>query len=108
MYNFPSGNFLKVRLGLLRRRPTGCNEGRALRLGQTWEVVAWEIAFGKLPHGKIPLESYQKMPLEKYLTSSIDNENFFRHFRQPSIWMSVLLCEDIPRNPSNQKLNHQP
>ena len=77
MSNFPSGNFPKVRLGLLRRRrlhwgPSAAarmgQRGRALRLEQTWKVFAWEIAhLGSvdiwentlgLPLGKIPLEKY--------------------------------------------------
>ena len=55
--NFPRGNFLKVRLALLRRRrlqlePSAAARtgyGRALRLGQTWEFVSWENTLGKLP-----------------------------------------------------------
>ena len=58
MFNFPSGNFPYVRLGLCGA--TSCNGGRALRIrfargraprlqqdggrGQTWEVAVWEIA----------------------------------------------------------------
>ena len=77
MCNFPSGNFPKVRLGSLRRRrlqwgPSAAARtifGRELRLGQTWEVVAWEITnleschawentLEKFPLGENPLGKY--------------------------------------------------
>ena len=86
-YNFSSGNFPKVRLGLLRRRRL---QGRAKRCGwdwqggralqleqargctlqldkfgtlllqkwQIWEVTIWEIILGKLLLGKMPLGEY--------------------------------------------------
>ena len=76
MFYFQSGNFQKVRLGPLRRCRLQCGRvlrlgwargpstvdrtgwGRASLLGYTWEEVAWDIAaVGKLPLGKIPLES---------------------------------------------------
>ena len=82
LYNLPSGIFPKVRLGRLRRRRL--HWGRALLLGQTWEVAAlkianlgscrlrkylwgvaaWENTFGELPLEKIPLGSCR---LRKYL-----------------------------------------
>ena len=77
MCNFPSGNFPKVRLSILRRRRLqwelsaaakmdwraecrGQNRmgGRALRLGQTWEVTAWENILWKLPLGENLLGKY--------------------------------------------------
>jgi len=82
MFNFPSGNFPKVRLGPLRRRrlqwgpiaAARMREGpktmartgwdRALRLGQTCQVAAWEISFmGRCHLGKYPWEkSFGKVP----------------------------------------------
>ena len=66
LFNFPSGNFPKVRLGLSRRRRLhlggraqrlGYAWGRVLRLRQTWEVVAWEIAqLGSFHLGKYPFK----------------------------------------------------
>ena len=84
MFNFPSNNFPKVRLGLLRRRRLQWGQalrleqsrGRALQLGQTWrlplgKLYIWEVAnrentLGKVPLGKIPLGSSQwkKKPWE--------------------------------------------
>ena len=56
MCNFPRGKFQKVRLGPLRRRRLQWG-GRALRLGQTWEVAVWEIAHLRSFHlGKYPRE----------------------------------------------------
>ena len=81
MCNFPSRNFLKVRLGpLMRRRlqwgPSAAvrmgygdkrrgynRRGRWLRLGQTWEVAAWEIVhLGSFHLGKILCESTPLYP----------------------------------------------
>ena len=71
MCNSPSGNFPKVRLGPLRRRALrlGWTRGpsaaartggdRALRLGHTWKVTAWEIAH-LVPLGKILFRSLGK------------------------------------------------
>ena len=77
MCYLPSNNFPKVRLGPLshsglqwgpcaaatkaqRAEHSGYNRlwgGRTLRLGQTWEVVAWEIPhLGSYHLGKYPLE----------------------------------------------------
>ena len=66
---FPSGNFSKVRLGLLRHRrlqwgPSAAlgwarDGSRALQLGETWEVATWENTLGKLPLGKKPLGKYR-------------------------------------------------
>ena len=79
--NFPSGNFPKVRLGPLRRcrlqwgraLRLGWAGGRVLRLGQTWEVAAWEIAhLWKLPFGKISLGSCH---LGKILWESTKHES---------------------------------
>jgi len=71
--NFPSGNFPKFMLGLLRR--AGCNGARALRLAglgpsaTAGKVTAWEIAHLGISHlGKYPWEvatwgkSFGKVP----------------------------------------------
>jgi len=71
MYIFPSGNFPKVRLGLLRRRRL--QRGRTLQLGwargpnaaartdlgscrpqklNIWEITIWKNTLGQLPLGK--------------------------------------------------------
>ena len=44
--------------------------GRVLRLGQTWEVAAWEIAHLECCHlGRYPLEvAFWENPLGNYLT----------------------------------------
>jgi len=73
MYIFPSGNFLKIRLGLLRRRKLlrveRCSydrlggrvlrlDGGARRLGQTLEFAALEIGYlGSCHLGKYPWEA---------------------------------------------------
>ena len=73
MYNFPGDNFPKVRLGCnggpctaarmvqtLGGRAPRLDQagGRALRLGQTWEIATWEIVhFGSCHLGKILWES---------------------------------------------------
>ena len=69
--NFLSGNLPKVRLGPLRRRRLQWGSsaaarmgwgGRALRLGLTWKVAAWEIAhLGSFHLGKYPWE-VEKVP----------------------------------------------
>ena len=51
MFHFPSGNLLKVRLATPMGRALRLEwaRGRALPLGQTWEVSAWKILFRKVP-----------------------------------------------------------
>ena len=84
----PSGNFPKIRLGPLRRHRLQWGQdrldgralrleqagGRALRLGQTWEVAAQKIAhFGSCYLGKSPWEvstwkkSFGKVPNIEYI-----------------------------------------
>ena len=76
MCNFPSGNFPKVRLGPLRRSRLQCEPSTADRFGWGTKRCSQNrlrlrtaarihlgsyrmgnCTFGRLPHGKIPLES---------------------------------------------------
>ena len=76
MFNFPSVNFPKVRIGPLRRCrlqwgralrlgwPRGQTlwlRGRTMRLGRTWEASCClgNFTFGKLPLGEIPYNTLQ-------------------------------------------------
>ena len=85
---FPNGNFPRVRVGQAPLGAVkGCNGDRALRLGQTWEVAALEIAhlgscyLGKCNLGSRPWENaFGKVPNTKNYTIKIHNSKLCLQF----------------------------
>ena len=117
MSNFPSGNFPKVRLGLLRRRRLHQGPSAAARMGiegqsaaactdlesfclgnctlrkcchlgkYPWEVAAWKNTFGKVPN---ILETTSTVPL-----GGVSSKYYHRQFCCKVLEPSILLDKII-------------
>mgnify|MGYP000929313377 CR=1 FL=1 len=114
---FPKAFFVMLDI-LCRCAAVCCNKGRPLRLGQTWEVAAWEIAhLGSCHLGKYPWEvatwekSFGKLPIiNRNIKNGID-QGFYRkdldiNFISRLYFNGILGIKNVELFPQEQFTNH--